>query len=502
MNTKQINNNKVAIYARVSVESIYTKKESISNQVDYLIKYAKDNDFEIVDIYQDDGISGSSLNRDGLNNLLDDMKKEKFNTILVTSVSRFSRNYLDAGNYLENIFPSYNIRFIAPIDNYDSAYYDDEQSFALLLWLNDMYRKDIGNKIRFANESRSKKKYMSSGGIYGLLEDENKNFIINEEEANVIRLIFKLWIDGYNANKISKYLKENKIINRAYNHYLKTGQTRFLAGIDPNEFDKYLWQPSAIRKIIQNKEYNGYAVNREFIIKNGIKIKNDEIIEIPNALPKIIDDETFIKAQEKFKYHYNPCIRTSKIDRFNNIKCSCGGKLTFNSNRNVYICNKCKVYSINGDKLNKIIENDVRKLIKDITKKTDKVKEAMGIINEKTVAGDINYYYKCKNQIDSKIELLFEDYILGNMTEEDYNNQLNILKDESDDIEQKINDYKLIKIRNKPLSTNFRLFKEKIKKIKINYSKEDLSIFKSIIDEITVEKLGRLKFNVNIKYKI
>ena len=84
------------------------------------------------------------------------MNNKKFDTILVTNMSRFSRSYLDTGNYLDHIFPKNNIRFIATGDYNDSATYDDEESFAIELWLNDMYLKDIGNKIRFANQKNRK----------------------------------------------------------------------------------------------------------------------------------------------------------------------------------------------------------------------------------------------------------------------------------------------------------------------------------------------------------
>lgn len=217
MNLKLINNHKAVIYARVSMESVYTKKESISNQVDYLLEYAKENDFNIVNIYSDDGISGGTLKRPGLEEMLSDMKNKKFDTILVTNLSRFSRNYIDAGNYLDHIFPENNIRFIATGDNYDSATYDDEESFAIKIWLNDMYLKDIGNKIRFANQKRAETKYMSAGGIYGFRKNDKGEFEINEDEAKVVKLIYKLRLDGLSPYQIRNYLKENKIYSIAYN---------------------------------------------------------------------------------------------------------------------------------------------------------------------------------------------------------------------------------------------------------------------------------------------
>ena len=132
-----------------------------------ITKFCLDSGFTIVKVYQDDGFSGSTMRRPGIEENVDDMKLRKFDTIIVIELSRFSRNYLEAGHYLDEVFPKEKIRFIAITDNYDSATYYDEQSFALRLWLNNMYIQDIGNKIRFNNERRAKTEYMSAGCRFG-----------------------------------------------------------------------------------------------------------------------------------------------------------------------------------------------------------------------------------------------------------------------------------------------------------------------------------------------
>lgn len=235
-------------------------------------KHLKKNYLNVVNIYSDDGISGGTLKCPGLEEMLSDMNNKKFDTIFVINMSRFSRNYLDTGNYLDHIFPKNNIRFIATGDNYDSATYDDEESFAIKLWLNDMYLKDIGNKIRFANQKRSETKYMTSGGIYGLRKNEKGEFEINEE-ANVVKLIYKLRLEGLSPYKIRNYLEQKKIYSIAYNHYLKTGQRRFMGGRNPEQINKYSWNVMSIKQILISKEYNGCAVNRPYIKKNGNKYK-------------------------------------------------------------------------------------------------------------------------------------------------------------------------------------------------------------------------------------
>ncbi len=269
----------------------------------------------------------------------------------------------------------------------------------------------------------------------------------------------------------------------------------------PEELDKYGWNTTSIKRILTGKEYNGYAVNRPFIIKNGISFKNENPIEIPNALPKIIDDETFNKVQANI--NHQACFkRTSPNDRLKFLKCVNGHILGYDSSRDFYRCRKCGKQYIKGEKLNKALEDDIKKLIKEINKNPDKVKEAMGIVNSKLQKYDFKALNQKKKKLDLEIQALFEKYIIGKITEDDYNTLLAQYNNQNKEYESKINDFKTNQIRLKPLSKNFRLFVEKIKKINVNYTNEDLSIFKELIEEVIIEKIGRNKFNIKIKYKM
>ena len=124
----------IAIYLRISREDEnLTESDSISNQRQYLHNFIKSNDFTYENIFEyiDDGKSGTNLKRKGIANLLDDVKKGKINCIIIKDLSRFGRNYIETTEYIENIFPLLNVRFIAVNDNFDSANDDFNSYFNL-----------------------------------------------------------------------------------------------------------------------------------------------------------------------------------------------------------------------------------------------------------------------------------------------------------------------------------------------------------------------------------
>ena len=177
--------------------------------------------------------------------------------------------------------------------------------------------------------------------------------------------------------------RTKKICSIAYNHYLKTGQGRFMGGRNHEQINKYSWNVISIKQILISKKYNGCAVNRPYIIKNGNKYKNENPVIIPNAIPKIIDDETFNKVQASINHEL--CFkRASSDDRLDFLKCINCHSLVYDAKRGFYRCKKCHKQYIKGEKLYKALEDDIKKLIKEINKNRNKVKEAMGIVNSKS----------------------------------------------------------------------------------------------------------------------
>lgn len=493
-----LKNKRAVIYTRCSVDSAYTKKESVENQIEVISKYCLDNDFKIIKIYQDDGYSGSNINRPAFQEMINDMKLKKFDTIVVKDLSRFSRNYLEAARYLDEIFPKEKIRFIAINDNYDSATYYDEQSFAIKLWLNNMYIQDIGNKIRFSNEKRAKTTYMSAGCKYGYKKEDGEYKIV-EDEAKVIRYIFKLYIEeGLSLEKIANRLEEEQIYSPGYSYYLKNGNVK---SNDPNKIinNPYVWASANISRIINDTIYYGTAINRKHIKKNGILKENDNLVEVANAVPAIISKDIYDKAFEirKSRESFKRKHQNEKLDF---VFCKCGGKMGYSCN--YYVCHKCST-CIRSHSLYDALYNDIKELLKEILDDKEKLKE---IIIKKYNKFDEKKYKELKNEkmkIDKQFAAAFEEMINGKISVDLYSNKVKELNISNDEVESKMNQMSLDLSKKAVLEKELNKFMIKMTNLKLEYSDINLKLFDSLISKVIVEREKRRfkKINIEIFYK-
>jgi len=206
-----------ALYIRLSREDDDEKSESnsITNQREQLNQFIEENpELNIYDIYTDDGFSGTDFNRPGFQRMMVDMKNQKINCVIVKDLSRLGRNYIEVGNYIEQIFPLFNIRFISLNDGLDSYKNPNQMNNIIVPFknlINDEYARDISQKIRSSLDSKKKKgEFIGSFATYGYMKDpeDNHKLIIDEVAARVIRDIFKWYISGMGKITIAKKLNE------------------------------------------------------------------------------------------------------------------------------------------------------------------------------------------------------------------------------------------------------------------------------------------------------
>ena len=210
----------VGIYCRLSSDDgDNAESDSIKNQRELITYYLKnEHDLKIVDYYVDDGYSGTSFNRPGFKRMFSDVVNGRINTVIVKDLSRFGRNYIEVGNYLEYNFPLYNVRFIAINDNIDS--FKDPKSINNVVVpfkniMNDEYARDISNKVRSVLLTKSKNgEFVGGTTPYGYKKDPKDlhHLIIDEDEAKNVRLIYKMALNGDGILKICKYLNNNHLI--------------------------------------------------------------------------------------------------------------------------------------------------------------------------------------------------------------------------------------------------------------------------------------------------
>lgn len=291
-----------AIYARLSIEDNGIDSDSIETQIYYLQKHVKEQkELELIATYCDNGMTGTNFERPGFQAMLNDIKSKKINCIVVKDLSRFGRNYMEAGNYLENIFPYYGVRFISVNDNYDSMEVTANEALALSLKnvYHHIYAKDISRKICTLFDVKKKKGlYLGRFAPYGY-KKSNKNpyqLEIEEETASVVREIFSLRIKGMGAIKIARWLNDQGITSQSRRLY-ELGKLKGTNG-EANA----LWSGSSVAGILENPVYCGCIVERksEQSYYKGAKkrlIPKEEWNYIENTHEAIIDQGTFIKVQ-------------------------------------------------------------------------------------------------------------------------------------------------------------------------------------------------------------
>ena len=256
-----INDYLVGFYLRLSDKEVKDgNSESIENQRALLADFIKDKpDFHLVSTFIDDGKTGTNFRRDGFEQLMEEIKKGNINCVIVKDLSRFGRNYLEAGHYIEYVFPFLNVRFIAVTDHFDTLTATAaELSYLIPLKniMNENYARDISKKERSAKKMLRKNGcFLGAYAMYGYEKCTDRHKIcIDSEAAEHVKTIFNLCEEGYSDSAIAKYLNTHHILCPARYKYEK--------GIVKNE--KYAhtsgWYPQTVAGILTSRVYIGDMV--------------------------------------------------------------------------------------------------------------------------------------------------------------------------------------------------------------------------------------------------
>ncbi len=262
-----------ALYIRLSQEDDDNGKDkqesnSVTSQKTLLSEYVKEHeDLIVYDTYIDDGFTGTDFNRPAFQRLLKDMKNGKINAIIVKDLSRLGRNYIEVGNYIEQVFPLFNIRFIAINDTVDSFKNPASTNTILIPFknlINDEYARDTSIKIRTSLNGKKKKgEFVGSFPAYGYIKDpKNKHkLIVDRSVADVVKNIFEWTVnEGLGKITICHKLNELGILNPTGHKKIELGQNYNNYGIKDNT---YTWTPSTIRNILSNEVYCRYYSSRK-----------------------------------------------------------------------------------------------------------------------------------------------------------------------------------------------------------------------------------------------
>lgn len=358
-----------AIYLRLSREDNLNGSDSIENQQAYIKEYlANRSEFECVDVYIDNGFTGTDFDRPGWQRLMEDVKDGKINCIVVKDLSRLGRNYIETGEFLEKICPFFGIRFIAINDSFDTvtAEANGQLSVSLSNIINDYYAKDISRKVTTALRTKMENgEYIGKWEKYGYLKNpENKNqLIINPKTAPIVQMIFKWRSEGMSYMGINKKLNDMEIPS--------PGQYKADRGIVTNNNQKerkILWNKHMVTEILKDTVYLGHLAQRKGsqCLYAGIPFRcmdEQDWIVVENTHEPLIGQELFDKVQEinqaaaaktkanHGKYDHLPKAENIYGKKFTCADCGCVMKLvrSFSTKKDkVYFTFKCPTFAEHG----------------------------------------------------------------------------------------------------------------------------------------------------------
>ena len=370
---------KVAGYIRLSKEDkIKDESNSVTNQKAIIDSYVKKNeDLELVDFYIDDGYSGTTFDRPEYKRMFKDIVEGQVNTVIVKDLSRFGRNHIQSDDYIENILPGHNVRFISIIDEIDSFKNPKSvSSIAVPLknLMNDQYARDISEKVRSTLKIKQLNgEFIGVTAPYGYLKNpkDKHKFIIDKEASYIVKKIFNMILLGKSRKEIAEHLNNKNV---------STPSLYKISKDNPNNEElirSKKWNAEIVNRILRNETYTGTLIQNiktkpNYRANKLIDVNKDEWIKLANHHEPIISKDKFDEVQQilnrKTKVHKN-----DDIALFSGyLKCShCGKHLVVRKSKNQvyyycssYIKNKsCEKYSINKKKLEQIVKDEIIKKI-------------------------------------------------------------------------------------------------------------------------------------------
>jgi len=312
-----------ALYCRLSQEDLQAGESgSIQNQKLILQKYADEHHLLNTRFFVDDGFSGVSFEREGLQSMLHEVEAGNVSTVITKDLSRLGRNYLKTGELIEIVFPENEVRYIAINDNVDT-FRDDNEFTPLRNWFNEFYARDTSKKIRAVKQAKAQKGERVNGEApYGyIIDPQDKNHLLPDPEtAHIVKQMFSMYVQGERMCKIQDWLKENRVLTVSELRYQRTGKTQHPR---PQLGLIYNWPDKTIYDILTRQEYLGHTVTGKtykvsYKSKKTRKNPDEKRYFFPNTHEALVDEETFELAQKRIATKHRPA-KSDEIDLFSGL---------------------------------------------------------------------------------------------------------------------------------------------------------------------------------------
>lgn len=525
-----------AIYVRLSIENSGKDDDgdSIANQISFCKAYlAEHTDLKLYDIYEDNGEKGTNFDRPAFKRMMDDIRGGKVKCVLVKDLSRFGRDYIEAGEYLEKIFPFMGIRFISITDGYDSLTSDGAES-ALMIplknMINDVYAKDISRKIITSFRARQEKgEFLPAFAPYGYVKSKEVayRYEVDQETAPYVRMIFEWKAEGVSHNEICKRLNDMGAVTPA--------RRKVDLGIWRAEKYKHtVWHGRTIIDIMKNPTYTGCIVYGRIpkSLYEGIKMHRapeEEWRYVLDAHEPIVSQELFDKVQKMFadraekfkaKMDENAPLRELVTNHFKGkIYCGdCGKRMRFvkptdkrypvDQDHAVYVCggyldsgySRCSRHSIRYPVVADAVLAAIKMQLELALKQEQLIRQMRGSVKENNLidkyVGQINYLSQELKKINGKREALFENFAEGILDEAEYQFAKKKYDDEAAEIEKKLTVEKAKKVQLDDILSLSNEWLMTIHKAE-NVTEIDAGLVKHLVSAVKIFEDNRVEVELN-----
>ena len=460
--SKQSDKDKItALYCRLSRDDENEGVSgSIKNQTEILQQYAAENSFKNTRLFIDDGFSGTTFNRPAFNEIMKLGEEGKIASLIVKDHSRLGRNRLVVGSLLEEEFDRMGIRYIAIMDNIDTKN-GISDLVPMQDWFNEWHAKNTSDKVRKVFKSKGESgKPLTSNPPFGYMKspDDKYQWIIDESAAEIVKRIFKMCVSGMGPSQIANKLSAEKVPTPT-EYWISVGRK---CGKPPSV--PFHWCPAMIANILKRQEYCGDTVNfrsttKSFKNKKRVDRPESEWVIFENTHPAIVDRDTF-KLVQKIREGRHRQTRTGKVSICSGLVfCEdCGQKMYYQSGKKErrdpphFICSSysknpdtCTSHYIGERTLKKLVLESMRRVFLNIQafekEFVRKQLESYDADKKKELTAKRRELEKAKKriaEIDKLIQRIYEDNVIGKLSDERLATLSNTYETEQRELKEKL----------------------------------------------------------------
>lgn len=516
-----------ALYCRLSVDDDKKDAESnsITNQKQILLDYCQKQGFTNTMFFVDDGISGTSFERGGFQQMQKMVEEGKICRVIVKDLSRFGREMVEAGRLTQIVYPSLGVTFISLHENVNSTTGEGMEMLPFYNIFNEWYAAQTSKKIRAVWQSKAENgKRVSPTVPFGYVKDPNdkEKWLIDEPAAEVVRQIYALCLAGRGPSQIARQLEKEKIL--VPSAYYKSVGRSHAQKVPTNP---YSWDQATVVGILENRQYTGCAVNFKsttvsYKVHKKIHNAKDDYQIIPNMQEPIISEEQWLRVQELRKHRRRPTA-TGRTSLFSGlVYCpDCGAKLHFcaakslKRNQEFWRCSNykdgrgtCQIHYIRDVVLERIVLEAISSLadfvkchesvfLYMLAKKTNAMRQK----EHKRLEQAVEQGTKRIAEIDRLIEKVFEQNAIGVLSDERFSKMLQSYEKEQKALTQEVADSRQTLEEAKQKATDLRLLLRTLREM-THISELTPRLVNSLIERIEVHNNDKSSGHCYVKVDI